>query len=217
MKDINIDLDLAWPLLLNSEALHKAPVWDFINLQQNDPWRTLAAGILSARSRDAVTIGVCRELFALAPDACTTAALDTDTLHRLLKPMGMYRQKADHLREAAAQVCAQPNQAVPATMEGLQNLPGVGPKVAALVLSQVFGQPYVCVDVHVHRISNRWGLANTKTPEQTFARLMQILPEDKRAGYNRVLVALGQTLCLPQKPRCQECPLAAICPASTLP
>jgi endonuclease-3 len=103
---------------------------------------------------------------------------------------------------------------VPGTREELTQLPGVGRKVANIVLSQGFGLPAIAVDTHVQRISNRLGLVRTKRPQDTEAALTRILPEPLRAGWNHLLVALGQTLCRPRRPLCGQCPVERLCPTS---
>ncbi len=130
-------------------------------------------------------------------------------LQGLLRPAGFWRQKAKHLRGIARAVVEQGG--VPRTREGLIALPGIGPKCANIVLASAFGAPVIAIDTHVHRISNRMGWVQTRTPEKTEAALTPLVPVRWRRRVNVLLVAHGQVVCKPRGPRCDECPVAPHC------
>jgi endonuclease III len=195
-------LERAWPGL-------DAPVK---RMPRRDPFRVLVAGVLSTRTRDPVTAAAAGRLFAVAPDARALARLRPRELERLIYPVGFYRTKARALPRLGRLLLARWRGSVPRTREELLLLPGVGRKVANIVLAQAFGRPAIAVDTHVHRISNRLGLVRTLTPAQTEAALEEVLPVGYRARWNQLLVALGQTVCLPTRPRCPQCPVGHGCP-----
>ena len=173
-----------------------------------DPFRVLVSCIISQRTRDAQTHLVSRRLFAEAPTPRRIAALSPSRLRRLLKGAGFYNQKARHIRRVAERVA---REGMPRTFEALIALPGVGRKTDNIVLSHGYGQAAIAVDVHVHRIANRIGWVRTKTPEQTEMRLMELLPKRRWRGLNELLVAHGQLVCVPRRPRCGGCVIGDVC------
>ncbi len=179
-----------------------------------EPWQVLVAAVLSTRTRDQVTADVVARFMARVPDARTLARLTPDEVAELIFPVGFYRTKAKLLVALAKMIEESWGSNVPETREGLLSLPGVGPKVANIVLAQCFQVPVIAVDTHVHRISNRLGLVRTKKPEETEKRLYQFFPRHYRREWNRLLVALGQTVCLPRFPRCSICPVNQLCAKS---
>jgi endonuclease III len=188
-----------------------APVVTFMSTTDDDPWRTLAACILSLRTRDETTGPASRRLFARAKTPRGLLRLAEGELAELIKPVGFYRTKARTLRSIARIIIDQHGGEVPSDLEALLALPGVGPKTANLVLSQAFAVPAICVDTHVHRIPNRWGLIRTKTPEESEAALRAVVPERRWIDLNPTLVAFGQTICQPLSPKCSECPVREPC------
>jgi endonuclease-3 len=132
-------------------------------------------------------------------------------LASIIYPVGFYRQKARDILAICHILQAQYNGEVPADMDALLALPGVGRKTANLVLAIGFGIPAICVDIHVHRICNRWGYLDTRTPEATEMALRSHLPEEYWISINGLLVTLGQQICHPVSPRCSICPMADIC------
>lgn len=130
----------------------------------------------------------------------------------LIYPAGFYRNKARQIHEIAVRLIEEFGGAVPSTLEELITLPGVGRKTANLVLGIAFDIPAICVDIHVHRITNRLGWIATSTPEQSEYALMEILPESFWIPINEWLVGFGQQICTPQSPRCSMCPLSEHCP-----
>ncbi len=177
-----------------------------------DPFRLLVACIISLRTKDAVTAQASARLFAEAGTPESVAALADDRVAALIYPAGFYRTKARQIVAIAGRVVAEHGGAVPADRAALLALPGVGRKTANLVLGLGFGVPAICVDTHVHRISNRLALVRTRTPEQTEAALEKALPRRLWIDINDLLVTFGQQVCHPTSPRCSGCPLADRCP-----
>jgi len=176
------------------------------------PYRLLVACIISLRTKDEVTSAASRRLFALADNVDLLADLEEDRIAQAIYPAGFYNTKARQLRQIAAILRDDFGGEVPATEADLLALPGVGRKTANLVLGLGFGKPAICVDTHVHRISNRLGLVRTKTPEQTERALTGVLPRDLWIPINDLLVTFGQNRCHPISPRCVSCVLADLCP-----
>lgn len=176
-----------------------------------DPFFTLLGGILSHRTKDTTTHEVLKRLRTVIHRPEDLLALPEEDLARLIYPVGFYREKAKRIRKIAQILVERYQGRVPETEEALLALPGVGRKTANLVLSLAFGKPAICVDTHVHRITNRWGLVNTRTPEDTEKALRAVIPQDLWKDVNRLLVLFGQNVCLPRNPRCMECPIAEYC------
>lgn len=167
--------------------------------------------MISLRTKDDVTHAASDRLFARADTPEALAALPEHEIASLIYPAGFYRTKATHVREASRIIAETHGGSVPDTIEGLTDLPGVGRKTANLVLGQGFGVPAICVDTHVHRIANRCGWVETKTPEQTEAELERVLPRRSWIEINELLVGYGQTVCTPLSPHCSTCPIAYQC------
>jgi endonuclease III len=178
----------------------------------SEPFHALVATVLSARTKDPVTNAAMARLWQRVSTPAGLLALDRTELAALLKPVGFYETKAKHLQELSRLLLDKHGGQVPRTREELLELPGVGRKVANLVLNICFDIPAICVDTHVHRIANRLGWAVTDTPEQTERALEALVPESRWAMLNRVLVNHGQQICQPASPFCSRCPLAARCP-----
>ena len=176
-----------------------------------DPFRLLVSCVISLRTKDAVTAAASARLFARAATPAALAALTEAEIASLIYPAGFSTTKGRQLRAIAARIAASPEAQVPADLESLLALPGVGRKTANLVLGLGFRVPAICVDTHVHRISNRLGLVATKTPAETERALEGVLPRHEWIDINDLLVTFGQGLCHPTSPRCSTCPLAARC------
>jgi endonuclease III len=179
--------------------------------QDSDPFRVLVATMISLRTKDEVTRKAADSLLAAAPTPQALAALPEARIERLIYPAGFYRTKAKSLRAAASALVEAHGGEVPADMEALLALTGVGRKTANLVLNLGFGLPGICVDTHVHRISNRLGWVATKGPTQTELALMEILPKRYWITINELLVRYGQRVCTPLSPHCSTCPAARWC------
>jgi endonuclease-3 len=176
------------------------------------PFETLVSTILSLRTKDAVTEAASHRLLARAPTPEILASLSITEIERLIFPVWFYHTKAKHLIETCRSLLQDYGGRVPRSMEDLLKLPGVGRKTANLVLTVGFGDYGICVDTHVHRISNLWGFVRTKTPEETEFALRKKLPRRHWKTYNDILVTFGQNLCLPVSPWCSKCPVARYCP-----
>ena len=175
------------------------------------PFRVLVSTVLSTRTQDPVTAAASARLFEQAPDPASLARLTPRAIEKLIYPVGFYHTKAALLPGLARALLERWHGQVPSTLEELVSLPGVGRKVANIVLSKGFGIPAVAVDTHVFRISKRLGLVRTRTPEQTEQRLMKVLPERYWIEWNTLLVAHGQTMCRPQHPSCDCCQVRRWC------
>ena len=188
-----------------------APIEKLKAQKKGDPLRALICTLLSTRTKDETTAEVCKRLFERVKSLDDLLEIDQKELEDLLYPVGFYKNKAKYLKQMALQIKEEFNGEVPNTLEGLLKLKGVGRKVANIVLVEAFGKPALGVDTHVHRICNRWKLVSTKTPEQTERVLTQILPKEYWMDFNRLLVAFGQTICKPVKPKCDVCPIREFC------
>ena len=176
------------------------------------PFRLLVACVISLRTKDEVTAEASRRLFEIAPTPEALAELEEERIARAIYPAGFYNTKAAQLKEIARIIRDDFDGEVPGSEADLLAMKGVGRKTTNLVLGLGFGIPAICVDTHVHRISNRLGMVSTKTPEQTERALMEVLPRDLWIPINDLLVTFGQNRCHPTSPRCTGCPLEDLCP-----
>jgi len=177
----------------------------------HDPFRILISCLLSLRTKDEVTAGASARLFRLADTPATMLRLREKTIARVIYPVGFYRTKARVIRGVCRSLIAQYAGRVPDDIDELLRLKGVGRKTANLVVSIGYGRPAICVDTHVHRISNRWGYVRTRTPEETEQALRRKLPRRHWIVYNDLLVGFGQNICKPVSPLCSRCPVAGYC------
>ncbi|MDR2966104.1 MAG: endonuclease III [Treponema sp.] len=178
---------------------------------RRDPWAVLASTIISLRTKDEVTIVASERLLEKAPSPARLAALKESVIAKLIYPAGFYNNKAASLKKTADILINQYKGVVPSTMEELLALPGVGRKTANLVLNEAYGINAICVDIHVHRISNRTGWLESKTPEETEMILRKILPVKYWKRINYLLVLYGQRLCRPVSPFCSRCIITKFC------
>lgn len=178
---------------------------------KRDPWAILASTLLSLRTKDEVTLVAAQALLAKASTMTELLALPEHEIARLIYPVGFYRTKAWNLKRIAGIITEQYGGQVPADMDALLSLPGVGRKTANLVLTEAFDQDGICVDTHVHRISNRTGWVSSATPEQTEQALRDALPRKYWKTINSLLVLYGQRICRPISPFCSQCVIAEPC------
>jgi endonuclease III len=178
---------------------------------QGDPFRVLIACILSLRTQDTTTGPAAARLFAVADTPATMLRLRASRIQELIYPVGFYRTKAGVILGICRDLLERFDGNVPDTLDELLTLNGVGRKTANLVVTMGFNKPGICVDTHVHRISNRLGYVRTKNPEETEMALRARLPRRYWIGYNDLLVAFGQNVCAPISPRCSTCPVRALC------
>ena len=180
---------------------------------QEDAFQVLISTMLSAQTRDPVTAAASARLFKVARTPTTLAALPRARIQKLIYPVSFYRVKSRTVKETSRQLVERFGGRVPATMEELLTLPGVGRKTANLVLILSHAsKSNICVDTHVHRISNRLGFVQTRTPDQTEQALYRVVPKKYWPDVNLYLVTWGQNVCKPVYPRCGACVVSAYCP-----
>jgi len=181
--------------------------------QKEDPFQILIGTLLSARTQDATTLAASTRLFAKAPTPQAVAKLTLKQIETLIYPVSFYRNKARFVKDTCAALATRFGGRVPSTLEELVTLPGVGRKTATLVLILAFeSERHICVDTHVHRISNRLGWVRTRTPEETEQALYTATRPEWWQYINLYLVTWGQNVCRPVYPRCDDCALAGDCP-----
>ncbi len=182
-----------------------APIVTLISVQTKDPYKVLISTLLSLRTKDEVTANASYRLFEKADTPKKMVRLSEEEIQGLIYPVGFYKNKAKTIIETSALLIEKFSSKVPDSLEELLNIKGVGRKTANLVLALGYGQDTICVDTHVHRISNRWGAVSTKTPEETEFALMEKIPKKYWSEINDLMVAFGQTICRPVGPKCKEC------------
>jgi len=188
------------------------PVLGVVARESNrDPFRILMSCLLSLRTKDKTTREASARLFALAHQPATMLTLPLRKIERTIYPVGFYRTKAKSIHAICRRILDVYGGTVPDSIEELVTLSGVGRKTANLVVTVGYGKPGICVDVHVHRISNRWGYVRTKTPEETEQALRRKLPSPHWITFNDLLVPYGQHLCQPVSPFCSKCKLIEYC------
>lgn len=206
-----VNIDEVYRLLKVEFGKHQMPVADLIQAQKGSPYKILIATILSARTKDETTATVVDRLFAVAPDMTSLKKLNSDELKKLIFPVGFYKQKAKYLERIPAVIDEEFEGEIPNNIEDLIVLPGVGRKTANLVVALAFNKPAICVDIHVHRISNRLGYVVTEDPFETEMRLREILPIEYWTTINAYMVSFGQNICKPVNPFCSQCPIIQYC------
>ncbi len=211
-KLIWLDTNLA---LSTSQVIRKLkqlyPTHAFAVANGRNPYRILISCILSLRTQDTVSIPASKRLFKRAPTLQKMAKLTTRQIAKLIYPVGFYKNKAKQISQINRLLLTKHRNQVPNSREELLKFKGVGRKTANLVLSLGYGIPAICVDTHVHRISNRLGWVRSKTPEDTEQLLMQLLPRRDWISINHIMVSHGQNLCKPRTPRCSLCPVRRYC------
>jgi endonuclease III len=176
-----------------------------------DTFLILISCLLSLRTKDTVSLPASYRLFDCARTPRELLALPIGTIETLIYPVGFYKRKAVLMHSVSHELLTRFKGVVPNTKGALLSIKGIGLKTANLVLAEGFGIPALCVDTHVHRISNRLGLVSTETPEETEAALQQVLPQEYWIEWNRLLVMWGQNICVPISPFCSRCPIAPFC------
>jgi endonuclease III len=182
------------------------PVVTKISRQERNPFLVLVGTLLSLRTKDETTDGAMKRLMERARTPEEILALSDEELERLIYPVGFYRNKARTLKETARAIMETHHGVVPESVDELLKMKGVGRKTANLVMNEGYGKAAICVDTHVHRISNRLGLVATRNPYETEKALERVLPEEYWIIYNTLLVAFGQRICKPVSPLCSSCP-----------
>jgi len=188
------------------------PVLGVVARESNrDPFRILISCLLSLRTKDKTTNEASVRLYALAHQPAAMLALPLRKIERAIYPVGFYRTKAKSIHAICRRLLDVYGGTVPESIDELVTLSGVGRKTANLVVTVAYGKPGICVDIHVHRISNRWGYVKTKTPEETEQALRRKLPAQHWITFNDLLVPYGQHLCQPVSPFCSQCKLTEYC------
>jgi endonuclease III len=188
------------------------PVLGVVARESNrDPFRILISCLLSLRTKDKTTNEASVRLYALAHQPATMLGLPLRKIERAIYPVGFYRTKAKSIHAICRRLLDVYGGTVPESIDELVTLSGVGRKTANLVVTVAYGKPGICVDIHVHRISNRWGYVRTKTPEETEQALRRKLPVQHWITFNDLLVPYGQHLCQPVSPFCSQCKLTEYC------
>ena len=197
------------------EKLKKAnqPRSEFVHLMDsfNDPYLVLIGCILSLRTNDRTTYPATLRMLELAKTPQEMMKVGVNELAHAIYPVGFYENKAKQIIELSRQIVEDLDGKVPDEIEELCKFKGVGRKTANLVLARGFNKPAICVDIHVHRIFNRLGYVNTKTPEETEFALRKKLPVKHWIDINTLIVTHGQNICKPIKPKCSECPIEEYC------
>ena len=189
------------------------PQRDFVKMMEtfHDPFKVLICCILSLRTNDLTTYPCSLKMLDLGTKPEDFLNIDVDTLAKAIYPVGFYRNKARQIIDISKELVEKYNGQVPKSIDELVKFKGVGRKTANLVMAKGFDEPAICVDVHVHRISNRLGWVKTKIPEETEMELRKLLPVKYWLDINTILVTFGQNLCKPQKPMCNICPVKQYC------
>ncbi len=205
------DRDIGW-MLARVERHLGEDAKAMVERVSRNPFDVLVSTLLSLRTKDETTEPAAKRLLGRARTPEAMLGLEAKEIERLIYPVGFYHRKARQLREVSRLLLERHGGKVPDDMDALLELPGVGRKTANLVLSAGFGIPAICVDTHVHRITNRWGYVRTRSPEETEQALRAKLPRRHWLTINGLLVQFGKAVCQPVSPRCSGCPVAARCP-----
>lgn len=209
MKDSDIHPVMA--VLRQTTREWTAPFVSKIARERRDPFRILVSTMLSLRTKDAVTATAADRLFALAKTPREMLNLSAGDIEKTIYPVGFYRNKARNILLVCKELLERHKGQVPDDLNVLIAMPGVGRKTANLVITQGFNKPGICVDTHVHRITNRWGYVKTELPDQTEMALREKLPPEYWIEINDHLVLFGQRVCHPTSPKCSICPIATYC------
>jgi len=194
----------------------QTPKWDvpivtLVAETSNDPFKVLISTVLSLRTKDETTSEASKRLFKLADNPSDMLGLTEKEIIKAIYPVGFYKTKAKNIRSICHDLLSKYGSKVPDEIDELLKLKGVGRKTANLVVTLGYNKPGICVDTHVHRISNRLGYIKTKTPDETETVLRKKLPEKYWVDYNSLLVSFGQHLCRPISPFCSRCPIEKYC------
>jgi endonuclease-3 len=211
-KEMTVEeLSANWKVLRKQVRSLRLPWIDQMTIRKRDPFEVLISCILSLRTQDKTTEAASRRLFQIARTPETLAKIPVGKIERTIYPVGFYRVKAKRIREMSKEIATKYGGRVPDTIEELLHLKGVGRKTANLVVTVGYNRDGICVDTHVHRITNRWGLIKTKNPTQTEFALREVLPKKYWKQINGSLVAFGQGICKPISPLCSRCQVSKAC------
>ena len=211
MPSLRIDIDRIVRILRKEVKTLKEPSVTMVGKKWKNPFLVLISCILSLRTKDETTLPASERLFKLADNPPAMLELTAHQIEKIIYPVGFYRTKARNILGISRDLIDKFNGRVPDDLDTLLTLKGVGRKTANLVLTEGFGKLGVCVDTHVHRISNRLGFVKTKTPEETEWALRKKLPKKYWIEYNALLVTWGQNVCKPISPFCSKCRINEFC------
>jgi endonuclease-3 len=209
MKDTQIDSVIK--ILKKELAVGIMPIVSHLAENQRDPFMILISTLLSLRTKDEVTAVATERLFELASTPEEMLKIPLDKISKTIYPVGFYRVKARNIHHACRELIERFASKVPDNLDDLLSIKGVGRKTANLVVSLAYGKDAICVDTHVHRISNRLGYVKTKTPDETEFALRKKLPRRHWIIYNTLMVAFGRKTCKPVSPLCSQCPINKYC------
>jgi len=196
---------------LKKERVADAAMFELAARGHRSLFEQLVGCVISIRTLDEVSLPVALELFASAPTPQNVAALSVDRIDRLIRASSFHRAKAATIREIARRTSTEFNGKLPCDADVLTSFKGVGPKCANLALGVACGEMRISVDVHVHRVTNRWGVVHTRTPEATMEALEKALPKRYWIEINQLLVPFGKHVCTGRAPRCSICPVLGYC------
>ena len=206
------DIDLALKLI--SEAVHPFPKAAMFELAEdgfNSPFEQLVACIISIRTYDEVMLPTARKFFVRARTPSQVSQMTLQEIDTLISTSTFHERKAEQIHAIANRIMDEYDGNLPCERDVLLSFSGVGPKCANLVLGIACRQPYISVDIHVHRVTNRWGYVKASTPEKTMAALEARLPREHWIDINRLLVPFGKHICTGERPRCSTCPVLDMC------
>jgi endonuclease III len=208
---LNNIIGLMQKTLRNNNLVRPTALKNLQIQEEGDPFKILIGTILSARTRDEITTNVIKSLFSEFKNPDELSKANLNDLKKVIKKIGFYNVKAARIKEVSQKLIENYNGKVPSNLDDLLTLPGVGRKTANCVLVYGFKKPAIPVDIHVHRISNRIGIVNTKKPEETEMVLQKSAERKHWTRINETFVTYGQNICLPKNPKCKICHLTKIC------
>ncbi len=206
-----VDIDIVMKILKNESKNWDVPSVTLIGLQEKDAFKVLLSTIISLRTKDEVTIDASKRLFKILEKPEDITKIQIGDIEKAIYPCGFYKRKAIQIKKACERLVLEFHSKVPDDIDILMTFEGVGRKTANLVVSEGYGLSAMCVDTHVHRISNRLGYIKTKTPEESEIELRKKLPLKYWNEYNALMVAFGQSICRPISPKCSECEIFQYC------
>ena len=209
MKDHQINIVIK--ILKEELAVGTMPIVSHLAENQRDPFMILISTLLSLRTKDEVTAVATERLFELASTPEEMLKVSLDKISKVIYPVGFYRVKARNIHHTCRELITRFASKVPDDIDDLLTIKGVGRKTANLVVSLAYGKDAICVDTHVHRISNRLGYVKTNTPDETEFALRKKLPRRHWIIYNTIMVAFGRQTCKPVSPLCSQCPVNKFC------
>lgn len=206
------DIDLAVKLISDAvRPFPKAAMFELAEEGFNSPFEQLVACMISIRTYDEVSLPTARKFFARARTPAQVSQLSIEEIDSLISTSTFHERKAEQIHVIARRIIKEYEENLPCDSEILRSFPGVGPKCANLVLGIACGQPSISVDIHVHRVTNRWGYVQASTPEKTMTALESKLPREHWIDINRLLVPFGKHICAGERPHCSTCPVLDMC------